>query len=264
MRILFIGDIVGAIGRDALNDNLSRLKEKYRPHLMIVNGENSASGRGITKKIYDQYLSMGVHAVTMGNHVWDNQDIFSFIDEAKYLVRPANLPSAVPGQGVCYIKWNQLEIAVINLLGRTFMNPSEDPFAVADELVAEVSKRTSLIFVDFHAEATSEKQALGWFLDGRVSAVVGTHTHVQTADNRILPKGTAYISDVGMTGAYDGVLGMDKENVLKRFLTQMPGRFEVPKAGRSLLSGVLIELNQTTGLAKSIDRILINEDQMMF
>ncbi len=163
----------------------------------------------------------------MGNHTWDNREIFEFIDDAKYLVRPANFPEGTPGKGWLFIKINELEveIAVINLQGRTFMNPIDDPFKKADELVELARKRTPFIFVDFHAEVTSEKQAMGWYLDGRVSAVVGTHTHVQTADNRILPGGTGYLTDVGMTGPYDGILGMEKEAVLKRFLTGLPVTF---------------------------------------
>ena len=167
----------------------------------------------------------------MGNHTWDNREIFEFIDDAKYLVRPANFPENNPGKGIVYLKMNEDEVAVINLQGRIFLPANDCPFQKADELIQEAKERTSIIFVDFHAEATSEKQAMGWYLDGRVSAVIGTHTHVQTADNRILPNGTAFMSDVGMTGPYDGILGMDREIVLKKFLTGLPARFEVPKDG---------------------------------
>lgn len=262
MKILFVGDIVGSIGRDALKDNLSKIKEKHMPHFVIVNGENAASGKGITEKIYKDFLALGVNAVTMGNHVWDNREIFDFIEDAKALVRPANYPDGTPGAGLKFFKWNALEIAVINVMGRTFMNPIDDPFKTIEHLVVEARKRTPIIFVDFHAEATSEKQALGWFLDGSVSAVVGTHTHVQTADNRVLPEGTAYISDVGMTGAYDGVLGVGKEAILKRFTTSLPQRHEVPRSGRSILSAVVVDVDDKTGLAKSIERILINDDNL--
>lgn len=264
MRILFVGDVVGSIGRDMIHEYVPKLKDKYRPQITIINGENAASGRGITEKIYRGFLEVGAQAVTLGNHTWDNREIFDFIDDAKYLVRPANFPANNPGKGIVYLKYNSEEIAVINLQGRTFMPVIDCPFQKADELVAEAQKRTSIIFVDFHAEATSEKQAMGWYLDGRVSAVVGTHTHVQTADNRILPQGTAFMADVGMTGPYDTVLGMEKEAVLKRFLTSMPTRFEVPKSGRSQLSAVLIDLDQKTGKAKKIERILINEDQPFY
>ncbi|WAA13527.1 TIGR00282 family metallophosphoesterase [Fervidibacillus halotolerans] len=264
MNILFIGDVVGAPGRKALKEQLPKLKEKYHPTITIVNGENAASGKGITQKIYRQFLEMGVHAITLGNHSWDNKEIFEFIDEEKYLVRPANFPEGVPGKGMIFLKVNALEIAIINLQGRTFLSAIDCPFQKAKDLITEAKKRTPFIFVDFHAEATSEKQALGWFLDGQVTAVVGTHTHVQTADNRILPKGTAYITDVGMTGIYDGIIGVDKEAVLRKFLTSLPTKFEIPKNGRTQLNGVLIEIDEKTGLAKGIKRILINDDQSMF
>lgn len=264
MRLLFIGDIVGSPGRAMVKEYLGKLKEKYRPQFVIINGENAAAGRGITGKIYKELMEYGANMITLGNHSWDNRDIFEFIDTAKYLVRPANFPAGTPGNGIGYIKMNQYELAVINLQGRTFMPPLEDPFLCADRLVEEASKRTPFIFVDMHAEATSEKQAMGWYLDGRVSAVIGTHTHVQTADNRILPGGTAYMTDVGMTGPYDGILGMEREAVIRKFLTSMPSRFEVPKEGRSVLSGVLIDLDVKTGRAVKTERILINEDHPFY
>lgn len=264
MNILFVGDIVGSIGRDMLTEYLPKIKDKYRPQVTIVNGENAAGGKGITEKIYRQFLELGTQAVTLGNHSWDNREVFDFIDEAKYLVRPANFPEGTPGNGVAYLRINQIEIAVISLQGRTFMPALDCPFKKAEELVKEAKARTPFIFVDFHAEATSEKQAMGWFLDGKVSAVVGTHTHVQTADERVLPQGTGYLTDVGMTGAYDGILGVEREAVLTRFLTALPVRFEVPKKGRAQLSAVLLELDQTTGKTKKMNRILINDDHPFF
>jgi 2',3'-cyclic-nucleotide 2'-phosphodiesterase len=264
MRILFVGDVVGSPGRDMVTEYLPKLKGKFRPTVTIINGENAASGKGITEKIYRQFLEQGAQAVTLGNHAWDNRDIFEFIDGAKYLVRPANFPEEVPGKGIVYLKINQEELAIINLQGRTFLTPIDCPFKKADELIEEASKRTSLIFVDFHAEATSEKQAMGWYLDGRVSAVVGTHTHVQTADDRILPSGTAFLTDVGMTGPYDGILGVEKEAVLRRFMTSLPTRFEVAKDGRNQLSAVLIDLDKKTGKAVKIQKILINEDHPFY
>jgi len=264
MKILFIGDIVGSPGRDMLEQYLPKLKATYQPHVTIVNGENAAAGKGITEKIYKQFLASGAQAVTMGNHTWDKKEIFQFIDEATYMVRPGNLPPGTPGNEIVYIKSNNQEIAVINLLGRTFMQPADDPFRKAEQLIEQARKRTNIIFVDFHGEATSEKQAFGWFTDGKVSAVVGTHTHVQTADNRILPNGTAYISDVGMTGPYDAILGMEREAVLKKFTTGLPVRFEVPKSGRSQLSGVLIDIDNNAGKASSIKRILINDDHPFY
>lgn len=264
MNILFIGDVVGSMGREMITEYLPKLKEKYRPHITIVNGENAAGGRGITEKIYRGFLEAGVQAVTLGNHTWDNREVFEFIDDAKYLVRPANFPENNPGKGIVYLKMNTEEVAVISLQGRTFLPAIDCPFKKADQLIEKAKERTSIIFVDFHAEATSEKQAMGWYLDGRVSAVIGTHTHVQTADHRILPNGTAFMSDVGMTGPYDGILGMDREIVLKRFVTGLPARFEVPKTGRSQLSAVLIELDKKSGTAKKMTPILINDDRPFF
>src|SRR5690625_5001435 len=260
MKILFLGDVVGAPGRKMVREYLPKLKEKYKPNLTIINGENSAGGKGITKKIYKQLLESGADVITMGNHTWDKKEIFEFIDEAKNMVRPANFPENNPGKGMTFININNTEVAVINLQGRTFLPPSDDPFKKFDSLIEEARKRTNIIFIDFHGEATSEKQAFGWYVDGRVSAVVGTHTHTQTADERILPKGTAYITDVGMTGPYDGILGVEREAVLKRFLTAMPVRFEITKKGRRQLNGVLISIDEKTGKATTIKRILINDD----
>ena len=264
MKILFIGDVVGSPGREMVQEYLPRLKQKYQPQLTIVNGENAAGGKGITEKIYKQFLQAGAQAVTMGNHTWDKKEIFEFIDQADAMIRPANFPEGTPGKGIHYIKSNKLIVAVLNLQGRTFLPPLDDPFRRADELIEEASQKTPLIFVDFHAEATSEKQAMGWYLDGRVSVVAGTHTHTQTADERILPKGTAFITDAGMTGPYDGILGMEKEAVLNRFLSSLPVRFEVPKQGRNQLNGILVEVGEQTGKAKKITRILINDDHPFF
>ena len=260
MKFLFVGDVVGSLGREMVSKYLPVLKKKYNPAITIVNGENSANGKGITQKIYKGILDAGAQVVTLGNHTWDNKEIFEFIDDAPCMIRPANFPETNPGKGYTVVKFNQHRIAVINLMGRTFLPPNDCPFRKADEIINEVKKETSYIFVDFHAEATSEKQAMGWYLDGRVTAVVGTHTHVQTADSRVLPNGTAYITDVGMTGPYDGILGMDKDIILNRFLTNLPARFEVAK-GRDQLNGVLVTVDEKTGLAKKIERIMINEDQ---
>jgi 2',3'-cyclic-nucleotide 2'-phosphodiesterase len=263
MRILFIGDVVGSPGREMLTTYLPKLKSKYKPTLTIVNGENSASGKGITEKIYKQILDLGAQVVTLGNHTWDQRELIEVIDYCPNMIRPANFPEEVPGKGYAIIKINHLEVGVINIQGRTFLPPLDCPFKKVDNIIAEIKKRTPIIFVDFHAEATSEKQAMGWYLDGRVSAVVGTHTHVQTADARILPNKTAYITDVGMTGPYDGILGMEREAVLKRFLTSLPVRFEVTK-GREQLNGVIIDIDEKTGKAKSIKPIIINEDHPFF
>ncbi|MBY7143597.1 TIGR00282 family metallophosphoesterase [Virgibacillus sp. NKC19-3] len=264
MKILFIGDVVGSPGRDMVQDYLPKLKEKYRPHMTIINGENAASGKGITEKIYKQFLESGAQVITMGNHTWDKKEIFEFIEDATYMIRPANFPEGTPGKGLVFVNINGVEIAVINLQGRTFLPAIDDPFRKVDKLIDEAKKRTNIIFIDFHGEATSEKQAMGWYTDGRVSAVVGTHTHTQTADERILPEGTAYISDVGMTGSYDGILGMEREAVLKRFLTSLPVRFEINKKGRKQLNGFIVSIDKNSGKAMKVERILINDDHPFF
>ncbi|MBB4823859.1 metallophosphoesterase (TIGR00282 family) [Sporosarcina luteola] len=261
MKVLFIGDIVGSPGREIVFDYLPRLKKKYEPDVIIANGENAASGRGITKAIFDDLLRAGVDVVTMGNHTWDHKEIFDFIDDTDYLIRPANFSKEAPGKGMTTITRKGVTLSIINLHGRTFLPPHDDPFQTADQLLEEAKQLSPLVFVDFHAEATSEKIAMGWHLDGRASVVVGTHTHVQTADERILPKGTAYITDVGMTGPYDEILGMKKEDVLYRFQTNLPVRFEVPKKGRAQLNAIFAELDNNSGKALSVSRIAINEDR---
>ncbi|MGL4522416.1 MAG: TIGR00282 family metallophosphoesterase [Bacilli bacterium] len=260
MKILFVGDVVGSPGREQLLQSLPILKSQYMPSVMIVNGENAASGKGITEKIYRQFLAAGVHVITLGNHTWDKREVFDFIDDAKQMVRPANFPEGTPGQGIVYYKAPEGEIAVINAQGRTFLPPIDCPFAKLDELVTEASKRTKTIFVDFHAEATSEKEAMGYYLDGRVSAVVGTHTHVATADMKILAKGTAYVTDVGMTGPTDSILGVEKEAVIKKFKTSLPVRFEVAET-ETELNAVLVETN-AEGKAKKITRIRMQGEEL--
>ncbi|MGG3873927.1 TIGR00282 family metallophosphoesterase [Brevibacillus laterosporus] len=257
MKLLFIGDIVGSPGREIVKDYVPRLKRKYAPDLIVVNGENSAHGRGITRKIANELFQVGVQAITMGNHTWDNREVFDFIDEDSRIVRPANFPEGTPGKGLTYVQTHVGEVAIINVQGRTFLPPLMCPFETAERLVEEARKRTKFIFVDVHAEATSEKQALGWYLDGKISAMVGTHTHVQTGDERILPNGTGYITDAGMCGPTDGILGMERSAVIKKFLTQLPVRFEVAE-GPTQLNGVLFTLDNSTGKTKKIDRIRID------
>lgn len=263
MIILFVGDVVGSPGRQMVKEYLPKLKKKYSPHFTIINGENAAHGKGITEGIYRSFIEGGADVITMGNHTWNKKEIFDFIDDAKQLIRPANFPTGNPGKGIAYVKSAGKELAVINLQGRTFLPPIDCPFQKADELIEEAKKRTPYIFVDFHAEATSEKLAMGWYLDGRAQAVVGTHTHVQTADNRVLPEGTAFITDVGMTGPYNGILGVERETIIKRFKTGLPGRFEVAE-GPTSLSAVVIQINDQTKKAVKIERILINDDHMFF
>lgn len=265
MRLLFIGDVVGKSGQQMVTEYLPRLKRKYHPQVTIVNGENATRGRGINYQVYKKLLSDGADVITMGNHTWDNAEIQDFIDDTNKLIRPANFTkNKVPGRGYTIINVNQTKIAVLNLQGRVFMQPSDDPFAVVDEILKEIQNQVDVIFIDFHAETTSEKEAIAWYLDGKVSAVVGTHTHVQTNDARILPQGTAYLTDVGMTGPYDGILGMKRDSVIARFVNQMPVRFEVDEDGRQTLSGCVIDINDKTGQAQKISAFQINPDHPFF
>jgi hypothetical protein len=264
IRILFIGDIVGASGRRAVKTVLPELKRKYAPDFIVANGENAAGGRGITAQIAKELYDQGVHGITMGNHTWDNKEIFNFIDEEERMVRPANYPPGTPGKGAAVLR-NAAgkELAIVNLMGRTILPPLDCPFQAADAIVDKLKKKVNFVLVDFHAEATSEKIAMGWHLDGRASAVVGTHTHVQTHDERVLPQGTAYVTDVGMTGARDGVLGMEREAVLQRFRTQLPVRFTADE-GKWQLHAVVIDLDDGTGLARRIELVRRFETEAVF
>ncbi|MDI4646134.1 TIGR00282 family metallophosphoesterase [Cohnella hashimotonis] len=259
MKVVFIGDIVGQVGRDTVKRLLPWLKDKYQPHIVIANGENAAGGRGINAAITRELFSAGVQGITMGNHTWDNREIFEFIDDEARMVRPANLPPGTPGRGYTIIKSGSRELAIVNLIGRTFLPPSDCPFRKADEIVDELRRKTKCILVDFHAEATSEKIAMGWHLDGRASVVLGTHTHVQTNDDRILPEGTAYVTDAGMTGPRDGVLGMERESVLRKFITGMPTRFQVAET-KWHLNGLFVDIDEATGKALSVRTIRVDED----
>lgn len=255
MNILFIGDIVGRPGRTIMEKLLRSIQNEYKADFTIVNGENAAGGNGITREIADEIYRLGVNCITTGNHVWDQRQVFEFIDQEPRIVRPANYPQGTPGRGYTVLKGpGGVDIGIINVSGRVYMPSIDDPFQEVNKIVTTLRSKTDIIFVDFHAEATSEKIALGWFLDGRVSAVCGTHTHVQTADERVLPSGTAYISDVGMTGPRDSVLGVKKETIIKRFLTSLPVRFEIA-GGAVQLNGVIIDVIPETGKARSIQRI---------
>jgi 2',3'-cyclic-nucleotide 2'-phosphodiesterase len=251
VNILFIGDIVGNPGRDAIKFFLNPIKLEYSIDLTIANAENAAGGKGLTKEIAEELFSYGIEFLTMGNHVWDQRSIMKYIDAEPRLIRPANYPIGAPGKGYGYVRKNGKKIGILNLSGRVFLNPLEDPFSGAIRWVNEMRQETPIILVDFHAEATSEKVALGWFLDGKVSAVVGTHTHIQTADARLLHQGTAYITDVGMTGPRDSVLGVKKELIINRFLTQLPAKFELA-AGPFQLNAVVIDIDELTGKARNI------------
>lgn len=261
IKVLFIGDIVGSVGRKSVQDVLPALKKKYAPDFIIANGENAAGGKGITADIAKQFFDLGIHGLTMGNHTWDNKNIFDFIDQERRIVRPANYPTGTPGQGLMTLKDREKELTIINLQGRAFLPPLDCPFQKADQMIHQLPKKTKCILVDFHAEATSEKIAMGYYLDGRVSAVIGTHTHVQTHDERILSGGTAYITDVGMSGPRDGVLGMEKEAVLQKFTTQLPVRFQVQE-GKWHLHAVVIDIDEETGKSTRIQLVRMEEDQI--
>ncbi|MBI5416407.1 TIGR00282 family metallophosphoesterase [Candidatus Poribacteria bacterium] len=254
MNVLFIGDVIGGVGRKALSYALPILKKKYKIDITIVNGENSAGGFGINPAVANTLYLMGVDIITSGNHIWDKKEVNEIISTDRNLLRPANYPSSVPGRGSGIYEINRCKIGVINMSGRTFMANLDCPFKTADKEIENIKKITPNIILDMHAEATSEKIALAWYLDGRVSSIVGTHTHVQTADERILPGGTAFITDVGMTGSMDSVIGIRKEQAIERFLTQIPIKFEAAKEN-VWVCGVYISIDKDNGKAKSIERI---------
>jgi metallophosphoesterase (TIGR00282 family) len=257
MKVLFIGDIVGDSGRKALRKGIPNLVERLKIDFIIANAENAAGGFGITRDVGEEIFSLGVDVLTSGNHIWDKKEAVSYIAEEERLLRPANYPEDVPGNGSIIVTMPSGQtIAVLNISGRVFMNQTDNPFIVSKRELLKLKKHTNIIIVDFHAEATSEKSAIGWFLDGLASAVIGTHTHVQTADETILPNGTAFISDVGMTGPVNSIIGIKKEQIIKRFLTYMPARFETAK-GASVLSAVVIEIDTKSGFATNIDRIQV-------
>jgi metallophosphoesterase (TIGR00282 family) len=263
MRILFIGDIFGRPGRKIVRERLPELVKQHNVDRIIANGENAAAGFGITGALAEELFEMGIEVLTSGNHIWDKREILEFFESAngnpyspaRRLLRPANYPSTLPGWGLFQGKTKaNVPYAVMNLQGRVFMTSNDDPFRVADELLKRVTEK--VILVDIHAEATSEKISMGWYLDGRVTAVLGTHTHIPTADEHVLPNGTAYQTDVGMTGPYDSVIGVKKELVINRFLTNMPARFEAA-SGDVRLCAVVIDCDESSGKARSIKRIML-------
>ena len=258
MKILFIGDIVGKAGRKAVANLLPEISDKYQLDLIIANGENAAGGFGLTPSICEELLDNNINLITSGNHIWKHKEIIEYLENNGCLLRPANYPQGAPGKGSTIIRTRQGdEVGVINLLGRIFMDSLDCPFQTAKTEINKLKDRTKVILVDFHAEATSEKAALGWFLDGEVSAVIGTHTHVQTADEMILQKNTAFITDAGMTGPVNSVIGIKKEAAIKKFLTQMPQKFDVAKK-KIQLQGVLIDIDSSSGMAENIERIKVD------
>jgi hypothetical protein len=263
MTLLFLGDIVGRPGRDLVRRHLRALASHHQADLVIANGENAAGGVGITRENMLEILSAGVDVITTGNHVWDKRETLEFIDSEPRLLRPANYPEGTPGSG-SYLAAarNGVRVGVINVMGRVFMNAIDDPFRSAEREIARVRKDgAQVIFVDMHAEATSEKLALCYYLDGKVAAVIGTHTHVQTADERILPGGTACLTDVGMTGPHDGIIGMDKDAVIARFVTGLPSRFETA-SGDPRLNAVSISVDPSNGRATRITRLSLSEEEL--
>ena len=258
MKVLFIGDVTGKPGRRIVAARLGALRREHRIDVVIANGENAAGGMGLTADVAAELFAAGVDVLTGGNHVWKNRDAYELLDSDPRVLRPANYPAGAPGRGAAVLRTGGLEIGVLNLEGRVFMQTLDDPFRLGREQAALLRASVPTVVVDFHAEATSEKVAMGWYLDGRVSAVVGTHTHVQTADERVLPQGTAYISDVGMTGPRDGVIGMDRDVILERFLTQLPVRFQVA-SGAVQLNAVVITV-APTGAAERIERVQVVEE----
>ena len=262
MRILFIGDIVGRPGRELVRQGLQPIAEHHRIDLVIANAENAAAGFGITREIGEQLLDWGVDVMTSGNHIWDKKEALDYIGIEPRLLRPANYPAGAPGRGSYLVRTrDNVSVGVVNVMGRVFMVNIDDPFAVVLKEIDELKQRARIVFVDFHAEATSEKIAMGWHLDGKVTAVVGTHTHVQTADERVLPRGTAYITDVGMTGPHDGVIGVDRSSILQRFMTALPQRFE-PATENPRLNAVLVDADEASGLATQITRVSLSANEL--
>jgi 2',3'-cyclic-nucleotide 2'-phosphodiesterase len=261
-RILFVGDIVGRPGRELIRHGLRGIVEHHQIDAVIANAENAAAGFGITREIGDQLLEWGIDVMTSGNHIWDKKEALDYIGVEPRLLRPANFPAGAPGRGSYLLRTREnVSIGIVNVMGRVFMVSIDDPFAVVLREIEALRERARIIFVDFHAEATSEKIAMGWHLDGRATAVVGTHTHVQTADERLLPKGTAYLTDVGMTGPHDSIIGVEVSAALGRFLTAMPQKFETA-TGNPRLNAVIIDADEATGLATGIERLSYSAEEL--
>ncbi len=262
MRLLFIGDIVGRPGRELVRRGLEALVAHHRIDLVVANVENAAAGFGITPDVADDLLSYGIHVMTGGNHTWDKKEILPYFADQPRLIRPANMPPGAPGRGSYVARTaSGASVAVVNVMGRVFMTAIDDPFRIVLDEIAAAGPDVRLVLVDFHAEATSEKVAMGWYLDGRVTAVVGTHTHVQTADERVLPRGTAYITDAGMTGPHDSVIGVERSAILQRFLTGLPQRFETASENPRL-HGVVVTADEATGRATTIERLSLSAQEI--
>lgn len=253
MNFFIIGDIVGRNARRILQEHLEDIKNSHDIDFIIANGENASGGNGLTYKNAQELFSYGIDVITMGNHVWDKKEIFQYIGKEAGLVRPANYPSPCPGKGYTIIVKKGIRIGVINLSGRVFLSPLECPFRVFEEIYEELKSVTDIIIIDFHGEATAEKMAMGWYVDGKASLIFGTHTHIQTADEKILPQGTGYITDVGMTGPYHSVLGVDKDIIIDKFITQRPAKFELA-SGPVQVNGLIVDINEINGKCNKIER----------
>jgi len=256
---MMVGDIVGKCGRRVFAKYTKKFRKEKNLDMVVVNGENAAGGKGLTDATLAELYGQGADVVTSGNHIWDKKEVMQFIDREPFLLRPANYPEGAPGKGYCLFPWKAQNIAVINLSGRVFFDALDDPFQKINEILSKIKSEAQIIILDFHAEATSEKIAMGYYLDGKVSAVIGTHTHVQTADEQIFENGTAYITDVGMTGPKNSILGVKKEIIIEKFLTALPSRFEVAE-GPGVYSAIIIEIDDATGFATKVERILIYEE----
>ena len=260
MRVMLVGDVIGRPGRRAFRKYVQQLRKEKGIDVVIANGENSAAGKGLTRTSLDELYSGGADIVTTGNHVWDKKDVLEFIDSEPFLIRPANYPEGAPGKGYCLYPFKAKTIGVMNLSGRSFMPALDCPFQKVDELLKEMQDQCDIIFLDFHAETTSEKMAMGWYLDGRVNGVVGTHTHIQTSDARVLPQGTAYITDLGMVGPWNSVLGVQTDKIIYKFITGLPVRFEVEEQGPQGFSAIIVEIDDKTNKTLGIESILLTDD----
>ena len=260
MRVLVVGDVVGSPGRKTLETYLKKFSEEY--DFIIVNGENAAAGFGITAKIADEFFEKNIDVITSGNHIWDKKEIYTYLDESDRLLRPINYPEGVPGKGYTIVNSRKgIDVGVVSVQGRVFMPPIDCPFKTLEKVVEEMRKSCKIIIVDFHAEATSEKIAMGKYMDGKISVLYGTHTHVQTADETIFSEGTGFISDVGMTGSDNGIIGMDVNSIIPKFLTALPQRFEIAK-GMERFNGLDIEIDEESGKCKKMDRINLSLEQI--
>ncbi|WP_027406983.1 TIGR00282 family metallophosphoesterase [Anaerovibrio sp. RM50] len=258
MKILIVGDVVGRPGRKAFKKYTKELREKHNIDIVIVNGENSAAGKGVSRKSLDELYAAGADIVTSGNHIWDKREVYEVIDTDPYLIRPANYPEGAPGKGWCLYPFKAKNLAVINMSGRAFMPEMDCPFQKIEDVLSEIGDEADIKILDFHAETTSEKMAMGFYLDGRVQVVVGTHTHIQTADERILPEGTAYITDLGMVGPWNSVLGVKSDIIIKKFTSCMPARFDLAD-GPAVYSAIVVEIDDATNKPVGVERILIKE-----